>query len=779
VSRLRRRDRALLLILLPLWAACFALFVRERLADRPTRPTLLVASPPGSDALPRVVRYRPGFAQPEEALRPGDELVRIGTVDARGLSAFSVLAHSLAEADAAGRFEVAYRRGDAIGAAQVGLLREGSPWRTSAGAFGFAVIAVLLIRRAPGSRAAQRFLPAALVWSLCWIEFQGASVLQTYAYLAVRAAAGSLWAPLMILAVRELPERVEPRAPARWPWLFALLGPTWTSMWFGWPLPIDVGTRLNPALGGLAIVALLAVLTRNYRQADTAGRRQLEWVMLGGYLGGLPVLLGVAAAALDPERVWLWNWSLTALVLIPVSWFIAITRSNLLDIDRLISSTATYSLLASLLLGAALTALPPLAALVSGWLGLERSTVHLAFAGVLAPFVVLAEQRLRPVLERVLFSERQALKLGAAGLVAELAAAPDAERLLASAGARLEALLRPACCAIYGRAGRAYAPVFVHGVALAPAFAAESPLLAALRRGGALDLGEARAALSDPADRGAIGSLGAVALVPIAHGAELTGFVALGPKASGDVYTATDRALLSAIGSALATSLARLGEKELLREARVREERLSRYVPAAFASELSRGPAPDAGEREVTVLFADLRSYSRSAHGRAPEEVFAAVSRYTQIVTGPVVRHGGTVVEFAGDGIMAVFGAPDPLAEKERAAVLAALEIVESMRGVELFPGAARDEAPPMGIGIATGLAFVGTIHSFDRDIWSAIGSTTNLASRLQSLTRDLDAWIAIDDASRERAGDAAAPFHPRSRMAIRGLPERLTIWSL
>ena len=553
------------------------------------------------------------------------------------------------------------------------LVRDEAPWRTSTGAFGFTAIAVLLLWRAPRSRAAQRFLPAALVWSLCWIEFQGGPPAQTYAYLGVRAVAGSLWAPLMLLAVRELPDRGPPRAAARWPWLFALLGPTWTSMWFGWPLPIEVGTRLNPALGGLAIAALLAVLTQSYRSADTAGRRQLEWVMLGGYLGGLPVLLGVAAAALDPERVWLWNWSLTALVLIPLSFFVAITRSHLLDIDRVISTTATLSLLGMLLVGGALTALPPLVTLASNGLGLERGTVQLAFAGILAPLVVYAEQLLRPRLESFLFAERQALKLGAGGLVTELAGAADAAGLLEIAGARLEALLRPACCVVYGRAGRVYAPVHVRGAALAPTFAQESALLAALRGGGALAVEEAKGALADPADRGAIGSLGAEVLVPIARGAELTGFVALGRKASGDVYTATDRALLSAIGSALASSLARIGETELAREARAREERLARYVPAAFASELARG-APEPGEREVSVLFADLRAYSRSAQGRAPEEVFAALSRYTQIVTGPVVGHGGTVVEFAGDGIMAVFGAPEPLPAKERAAVLAALE---------------------------------------------------------------------------------------------------------
>ena len=58
-----------------------------------------------------------------------------------------------------------------------------------------------------------------------------------------------------------------------------------------------------------------------------------------------------------------------------------------------------------------------------------------------------------------------------------------------------------------------------------------------------------------------------------------------------------------------------------------------------------------------------------------------------------------------------------------------------------------------VGVGVATGEAFVGSIRSTDRLIWSAVGSTTNLASRLQSLTRELGASIAIDETTRERAG--------------------------
>ena len=110
--------------------------------------------------------------------------------------------------------------------------------------------------------------------------------------------------------------------------------------------------------------------------------------------------------------------------------------------------------------------------------------------------------------------------------------------------------------------------------------------------------------------------------------------------------------------------------------------------------------------------------------GLEAADVFATLNEHTERVSRIVQQSCGTIVEFNGDGLMPVFGAPDPLARKEQQAVEAARRIVDSM--------------PPtlaVGVGVATGEAFVGSIRSTDRLIWSAVGSTTNLASRLQSLT--------------------------------------------
>jgi adenylate cyclase len=136
-------------------------------------------------------------------------------------------------------------------------------------------------------------------------------------------------------------------------------------------------------------------------------------------------------------------------------------------------------------------------------------------------------------------------------------------------------------------------------------------------------------------------------------------------------------------------------------------------------------------------------------------------------------------VEFSGDGMLAVFGAPDEVPMKERAAVQVARDILAALAAL---PGPAGDAGPALavGVGIATGPAFVGTIQSADRAIWTVIGNTVNLAARLQSLTRELAAAVAIDDTTFRRAGrGACADFLRHGDLAIRGRTEPETVHAL
>src|SRR6516225_8556317 len=204
------------------------------------------------------------------------------------------------------------------------------------------------------------------------------------------------------------------------------------------------------------------------------------------------------------------------------------------------------------------------------------------------------------------------------------------------------------------------------------------------------------------------------------------------------------------------------------------QERPTRRSSFAVVS----GQSLDPHESEVSVLFVDIRGYTSYAEDKSAAEVFSTVNRYTESVSRIVRAHGGTVVEFNGDGMMAVFGAPAPMVEKERAAVATAREIVFSVRSLELGPQR-QQPALEVGVGIATGKAFVGNIQSIDRLIWSAIGDTPNLAARLQGLTRELNASVIIDSATCRSIGEAAADFEPHQAVPIRGRRQTADIYVL
>jgi adenylate cyclase len=204
---------------------------------------------------------------------------------------------------------------------------------------------------------------------------------------------------------------------------------------------------------------------------------------------------------------------------------------------------------------------------------------------------------------------------------------------------------------------------------------------------------------------------------------------------------------------------------------------LSAYVPASIVARLAHGLEVECGEREVSVLFVDLSDYSAYVQRQCPAETFSFLSRYTEGVSRVLRRHGGTIVDFGGDGMMALFGAPDELAGKERAAVLAALELAS-----ELDPGLLPDGCAPgprIRVGIATGSAFVGSLRCADHLVWSAIGHTTNRASRLQVLARRLDASIVIDSATWAAAQPIRGAFRLHPGLDLRGLEGRFDVHAL
>jgi class 3 adenylate cyclase len=646
------------------------------------------------------------------------------------------------------------------------------------------VTAGLVLLRAPEARAARPLFLALTSGQLLFGSsfFPGPPV-QTYGTMLAYAV-GSISVPFLLQAMLLLVPETAPRTRwgLWWPWAFApsvilVLGCQFADT----PFPGDVAWRwIEPPLWGAYVVGLVTILARSFRLAGPVGRRRIKWILYGYSLLYVPFLLQSVLLLLG------WGGSLTKAplgfvgMILPACVLIAVVRENLFDIDRLISVTASYTTLGVLALGIMLAGFSHVAARVGSGLGLEPAAAQLVLALGLAGVIVPAQRRLRPQVDRLFFQERYALERGVAELLQELSDCADPGALYARAGERLDALVRPESCVVYARTADAFAPAFTRG-RIVPAFEPAGPLVAALAHRAAPLVADAwqrgRAGPLAPFDRATLETLGVAVVLPIRRRDELVAFVCLGAKRSGDIYTATDLALLNAVARKISDELIRFDLTDVVQRGRAMEEALRPYVPAAVAGQLASGTPVAAAEHQVSVLFVDIRGYTSFAEARESAEVFTTVSRYAETVSAIARDRGGAVAEFSGDGMMVVFGAPQALATKERAAVEAGREIIDAVSA--LPPDG--PTAPPLsvGVGIATGPAFVGDVRSVDRRIWTAIGDTVNLAARLQQLTRAMDAAMVIDEPTWRGARYVAADFVPHARTVIRGRAEPEDVWVL
>jgi class 3 adenylate cyclase len=785
LSRLAPLDKAWVLILVPLWVVCFGLAVKSQVEGEGV--ALLGLTVEDADSYPVLtgqfsIQYS-WDPLDQAGLQPGDRLIRVGDADLRGVGTVGLVICILEEAGRDPAIPLVFDRDGARRTTSLDLLPVSS-WRPLlAASFAFAVSALFLLLRARPTPSVRAYFHLGMCTALGLILLPGVRLVGSYASVGITIVTFAVWSPLMVRFVRVFPADAAPegRRHRIWPWLFAPpVGLFAALVHSGWMRVGQSGLFLT---GGLGVVAFLVVATRKYRRADPVARRQMKWILFGTYCAALP--MGLAGlSTLEPRLGWLAYASWGALALVPLSMLVSVARFNLFDVDRILSATASYNILAVLLGAGTLILVPRIAEAVSGVAGVDPTTGQVMLSLALAAVVIPAHSRLRPQIDRVFFKDRYALDHGIAELLPTLSSCTDVRELTERAGAGLYGLLRPEACVVYAGVERSYAPVFAEGQAVPPAFEADSLLIGTLReRRTLLSLSNTGRRPDEahvgPFDRAALETLGAELVVPVWQDDALAAFVCLGPKRSGDVYTSTDLSLLAAVAEKVSTELHRFDQDEVIREGREMQESLRRYVPGAVAEQLSSGAELASGEREVTVLFVDIRGYTGFSESRKAEEIFSTVNRYTETVSQIVQRHGGCVVEFNGDGMMTVFGAPRELAHKERAAVEAGREIVEAVAALSVEAATGGQTKLSVGVGIATGEAFVGNIQAVDRMIWSAIGNTTNLAARLQSLTRDFDAPLVIDPATWERARPASAGFEKRPDVPIRGRREAQDLYLL
>lgn len=202
------------------------------------------------------------------------------------------------------------------------------------------------------------------------------------------------------------------------------------------------------------------------------------------------------------------------------------------------------------------------------------------------------------------------------------------------------------------------------------------------------------------------------------------------------------------VGLAWGGATAVLVTDESREKARIRSM-FQQYVPEAVVRELIDRPellALGGEERVATVLFSDVKDFSRVAEGLAPTQLVALLNEYLTVMTDVIVAHGGVIDKYLGDAMMAEFGVPVPLDDHAAHACRAALRMRAELRRLRAEWTRRGMPALHARIGINTGRVLVGNLGSFRMMDYTCMGDQVNLASRLEGVNKEYGTEILVSE---------------------------------
>ena len=173
-------------------------------------------------------------------------------------------------------------------------------------------------------------------------------------------------------------------------------------------------------------------------------------------------------------------------------------------------------------------------------------------------------------------------------------------------------------------------------------------------------------------------------------------------------------------------------------------------------------------------MFSDLRGFTSFSETLEPERVIESLNRYLTEMSEAILDHGGTLVAYMGDGIMAVFGAPLKQDDHADRALEAAREMLDRMEG---FNGWLREQGLhdgfKMGIGLNSGPVMSGNVGSERRLEYTALGDTTNTAARLEGMTKGTPHQLYLADTTKQRSRGRPTTWSPSARPRCAGARRR------
>jgi adenylate cyclase len=245
-------------------------------------------------------------------------------------------------------------------------------------------------------------------------------------------------------------------------------------------------------------------------------------------------------------------------------------------------------------------------------------------------------------------------------------------------------------------------------------------------------------------------------------------------------FTYADLELVSAVAAQTAVAVESARAHERLAREEVARANYGRFLPEYVVQQILENPDSfklGGVNQTLTVLFADIRGFTRLSENAAPERVVQLLNNYFTAMSDIIFAHGGTLDKYIGDGLMALFGAPHATPEDACNAVSSAVAMQRQMQVINAQLRADGLAEIAIGIGLHTGVATVGYIGSERRSEYTAIGDTVNLAARLEQ--NSVPGQILLSDATAQAAAAADCAMRPHPPLTVKNRVQPVPVFEV
>ena len=240
-----------------------------------------------------------------------------------------------------------------------------------------------------------------------------------------------------------------------------------------------------------------------------------------------------------------------------------------------------------------------------------------------------------------------------------------------------------------------------------------------------------------------------------------------------------DLELISAEAAQTAIAVENARAHERLAREEVARANYSRFLPEYVVKQMLENPESfklGGVSQTITILFADIRGFTRISEHAPPERIVSLLNRYFSAMTDIIFAHGGTLDKYLGDGLMALFGAPTTTPDDANNALNAAVAMQRRVLGINIELQAEGLPEIGVGMGLHTGEVIVGYIGSERRSEYTAIGDAVNTCARLESNARGGE--ILMSDAA-AKAARSRYKLQPRDPITVKNREQPVVLWEV